>query len=170
LDLVPNYDSNFDIQPYINGIASQTTEDADYYPGGYLSPLWYMCNINNWGENLGRQFGGQGTRFDTFKVDIARNEIKINERLAATEIVLEYISNGMDADSATHINAYAQDYIEAECMSQFKEHSRTYSPGEAQMAAQNSTQQRLILRARLSDLSIEQLKSIVHQNTRRIKY
>lgn len=170
LDLVPNYDSNFDIQPYVNGVASESQNDPDYYPGGYLSPLAYMCNINSWGENLGRLYGGTGTRFDTFKVDYARNEIKINERLAATEVVLEYISNGMDADSATHINAYAQRTIEAYCEWQLKENSRTYGPQEANLANQRYIQERQILRARLSDLSVDRLKSIVQSNNRRIKY
>lgn len=170
LDLIPNYDSDFDIQPYTEGVASLSTTDQNYYPNGYLSPYWYMCNINAWGENLGRQFGGTGGRFDTYKIDKTRNEIKINERLSLAEVVIEYISNGMDADSATHINAYAQSCIEAYAMWQFKENNRTYSPGEAGIAKQQYVQERQILRARLSDLSIDALKNIVQSNSKRVKY
>lgn len=170
LNTIPNYDSNFDIQPYTGGVASLSSADQNYYPGGYLSPYWYMCNINSWGENLGRQFGGVGGSYDTYKIDRNRNEIKINERLSVSEIVIEYISNGMDADSATHIHAYAQNCIESYALWQFKEHNRTYSPGEANVAKQQYTQERQILRARLSDLSIDNLKRIVQSNYKRIKY
>lgn len=168
LDLVPNYDSNFDIQPYSSGIASDTSTTNQY--SGYLAPYWWMVNWNVFGENLGRQFGGIGSYSDTFKVNKSRSEIKINEDLFVTEAVLEYIGNGIDADSATHINAYCQNTIEAYAMWQFKEHNRTYSAGEAEAERQKYIGERLILRARLSDLTVDKLKLIVQKNSMGIKY
>jgi len=171
LDLVPNYDSNFDIQPYSQGVASTTGEaNQIVYYNGLLSPYWYLNNWNEFGENLGRQFGGVGALPDTYRVNKARNEIKINENLANLEYVLEYISNGMDADSATHIDGYAQATIEAYCMWQFKENNRTYGVGEAKTAEQSYIKERQILIARLSDLTIDRLKRIVQINSIGVKY
>lgn len=170
LDLVPNYDSNFDIQPYNTGIASQTPPFTNTYYTGYFSPLWYMVNWNAFGENTGRLFGGVGARADTFKVNKARNEIKINENLCVNEVVLEYIGNGMDADSATHIDGYCQAAIEAYCMWQFKENNRTYSAGDARVSELEYLKQYDILKARLSDLTIDRFKRIVQKNAIAIKY
>lgn len=171
LDLVPNYDSNFDIQPYATGIASSTGDPAQtIYYNGYLSPYWWVYNWNVFGENLGRQFGGVGTLPDTFRINKARNEIKVNENLANTEYVLEYIGNGLDADSATHIDAYCQSTIEAYCMWVFKENNRTYGAGESQMARQQYITEFEILRARLSDLTIDRMKRIVQINAIGVKY
>lgn len=169
LNLIPNYDSNFDVQPYANGIASQATQETTFYTG-YLSPYWFTTYWNAYGENTGRMYGGVGAMPDTFRIDRAKNQIKINENLFIENIVLEYISDGMDADSATHIDAYAQDAIEAGAMWQFKEHNRTYSEAEAQQAKIDFGYARQILRARLSDLTIDKLKRIVQSNNIGIKY
>lgn len=170
IDLVPNYDSNFDIQPYNTGIATATDPNQTTYFSGYASPLWWTVNWNTFGENIGRQFGGVGSYPDTFTVNKARNEIKINEDYGFTEYVLEYIGNGLDADSATHIDGYCQAAIEAYCMWQFKENNRTYSEGETQVAKRDYEQQYEILRARLSDLTLDRLKRIVSRNSIAIKY
>ncbi len=169
LQLVPNYDSNFDIQPYNQGVADPVTQTQNY-SYGYASPYWWMVNWNSWGENIGRQFGGVSTYSDTFKIDKARNQIKINEDFPAEEIILEYISDGQDADSATHIDSYAQMAIEIFCMWQFYLHNRTYSQREAGDMEMKYVKERQILRARLSDLTIDKLKRIVQGNTRGIKY
>lgn len=171
LDLIPNYDSNFVIQPYSQGVATQTQSQnqINQYVGG-LSSYWWMVNWDSFGENLGRQFGGIGVYSDTFRENRARNEIKINENLCITEAVLEYIGNGLDADSATRINAYAQAAIEAFCMWQFKENNRTYSESEAQVAKRDYEQQHDILRARLSDLTLDRFKRVVQRNAVGIKY
>lgn len=170
LDLVPNYDSDFVIQPYNTGIATQPTITSTTYYNGYFSPLWYTVNWNAFGENTGRLFGGSGVQSDTFKVNKARNEIKINENLCVSEVVLEYIGNGMDADSATHIDAYCQQAIEAYCMWQFKENNRTYGINEAALAKQEYVDQRKILTARLSDLTIDRFKRIAQHASIGIKY
>lgn len=171
LDLVPNYDSNFDIQPYGQGIATDTAgQNQAILYSGYLSGYWWMCNWDNFGENLGRQFGGVGALSDTFRENRGRNEIKINENLSVTHVVVEYIGNGLDVDSASKINAYAQAAIEAFCSWQFKENNRTYSEGEAQIAKRDYEQQVGILSARLSDLTIDKLKRIAQRNSISVKY
>lgn len=170
LNTLPNFDSTFVEQPYSNGVLPESSDTSEYIPGGYLSPYWWMVNTNNYGENTGRQFGGIGAMADTFKIDKRRNIIKVNEALALTEIVLEYVGNGIDADSATHIDSYAQMAIESFAMWQFKANNRTYSESEVRNAEATYINERLKLRARLSDLTIEKLKRIVQGNTRGMKY
>ena len=171
LSLVPNYDSDFNIQPFSSGIAIDSNNPQSYY-NGWLTPMWFMVNWNAFGENIGRQFGGICNYSYTFKVNKARNEIKINESLASaySNYVLEYVGNGIDADSATHIDAYCQAAIEAYAMWMFKENNRTYSPGETNMAQMEYDKQYRILRARFSDLSIDKLKRIVQKNSIGVKY
>lgn len=174
LQLVPNYDDEFEIQPYNEGVASSANGSgiSGYYSGyAYPFSTWFMTNWNNWGENTGRNYGGIGAYIDNFRVDKYTNTIKINEQLCgATELLLEYISNGMDADSATHIEAYAQEAITAGAMWQFKENNRTYSSSEAEMERQKYIQQVQILRARLSPLTTDNLKRLIQKNQRGIQY
>lgn len=165
LNLVPNYDANFEIQPYSSGIATDPTIQFS----GYYSPYWWMTTWNAWGESIGRQFGGVGSYSDTFKENRARNEIKINENLDCSEVVLEYIGNGMDSDSATHINPYCQATMEAYCMWMFKENNRTYSAGEAESAKKEYEKQYGILLGRFSDLTVDVLRRIVQKNSIAIK-
>lgn len=169
LDTIPNYDSNFTEQPYSSGVATDTAATTSLYTG-YAAPYWYMTNWNSFGENLGRQFGGVGTMADTFKIDKRRNIIKVNEYLSVTEVVLEYIGNGVDADSATHVDPYCQATIEAYCMWQFYLNNRTYSQGEADDMEVKYNNQVSKLIARLSDLTLDKFKRIAQGNSVAIKY
>ena len=169
LQTIPNYDSSFQVQPYSDGVQvpdSQADSVYGYYnqTGGYAAPYWWLVNWNSWGENTGRLFGGVTGYNDTYKINKLENNIKINENLSIEEVVLEYISNGMDADSATHIDAYAQMAIEKFCMWQFKEHNRTYSEGEAQIALKDYRDEVAVLRARLNPMTLDDLKRIVDRS------
>lgn len=169
LQTVQNYNSSFEVQPYSEGVqvpGAQTSDGYGYYSNswGYASPYWYLVNWNSWGENTGRLFGGVTGYSDTYKIDKLNNNIKLNENLAVQEIVLEYISNGMDADSATHVDSYAQMAIEQFCMWQFKEHNRTYSEGESQIALRDYKEEVMKLRGRLNPLTIDDLRRIIDKN------
>jgi len=171
LQLVPNYDDTFDVQPYSDGIALSVPQQQNLmYQNNSLTPYWYMVNWNNFGENTGRMFGGIGNYIDGFRIDKSRNRIKIDDNLFIENIALEYISDGMDADNATQIDSYAQFAIEKFAIWQFKEHNRTYNQNEAQVAKADYEQERQILRARLSDLTIDNLKRMIQKNQVRIKY
>jgi hypothetical protein len=170
LQLVPNFDSNFEIQPYNSGIATSTANSQIATYNGYLSPYWWMNNTNAYGENLGRQFGGVGGQSDTFRINKARNCFKINENMTCTNVVLEYAGNGMSADAATHIDTQAQSTIEAYCMWMFKENNRTYNMGETSSSEERYINERMKLRARKSDLTLDKLKRIVQSNAIGVKY
>lgn len=162
LQTIPNYNSSFEVSPCGDGVQEPSSQTGNYY--GYASPYWYFANWNSWGENTGRLFGGVAGYSDTYKINKLDNNIKLNENLDIQEVVLEYISNGMDADSATHIDAYAQMAIEQFCMWQFKEHNRTYSEGEAQVAYNDYKEEVRKLRGRLNPITMDDLRRIIDKN------
>lgn len=171
LQLIPNYDSEFQVEPYSDGVAIATQQQQNLlYSNNMMTPYWYLVNWNNFGENTGRLFGGIGNYIDGFRIDKARNVIKIDDNLFIQYVALEYISDGMDADSATKIDAYAQNCIESFALYQFYLHNRTYSQSEANDMYNKYIAERQILRARLSDITIDNLKRLVQQNQIRIKY
>lgn len=170
LQLMTNYDADWATQPYAEGIATEPNQSVTFYTGGYLAPWWWTTFWNSYGENTGRFFGGVGTYPDTFRIDKTKNRIKINENLFCENILLEYISNGMNVDSATHIDSYAQAAIEAYCLWQFYLHNRTYTQREAEVMFGHFAKQKDVLQARLSDLTMDNFKRIVQRNNIGIKY
>lgn len=149
-------DSTFTPTTY-SAITSTNANNVLYY--GSLYPYyWNTVFWNSYGEFTGRLFGfGAGAEDDTFGVFPERNQIQLTEKLSVTNIILQYISDGMNSDAATQITPYAYETIDAYILWQMKEHSRTYSDGEAERARQLYINERLILRARKSDLTKERL-------------
>lgn len=100
---------------------------------------------------------------DGYKILRERGQIQLDQNVCATEIYLEYISDGQCADNATMVHPYAQKTIEAYIFWQFKEHSRTYGAGERQLAQNEFNAQRRILRARLNGLTKDDYIRIVRK-------
>lgn len=100
---------------------------------------------------------------DSYKVLRERGQIQLDQNVTATQIYLEYISDGQCADNATMVHPYAQKTIEAYIFWQFKEHSRTYGAGERQLAQREFDAQRRILRARLNGLTKDDYIRIVRK-------
>jgi hypothetical protein len=124
---------------------------------GY-SWLWYD-DVNTNGENIGRLFGHNvANQTDTFKILKERNEIQFDERYQAESIVLEYISDGQEADSATKVEPYAQACIEAYIFWKLKETNRSYGAGETQDMERKYQNALRILRARMNSITLEDIK------------
>ena len=142
---------------------SEDTPPLIYFSGAWQS--WNTVRWNDYGENLGRAFGyGAGAQWDTYIVLPERNQIQLNEDITNTQVVIDYISDGMCCDSATKVDSYAQKTIESYIKWQHRENNRTYGIGERQMAEKEYNDQRKILRARKSDITIEKIKRIAQQN------
>lgn len=154
-----------DLTPTTYGEAATTTTNQIFY--GTLYPFYYNTVYwNDYGEPMGRLFGlGAGVQDDVFSIFPERNQIQLTERISIDHIILQYISDGMNSDAATQITPYAYDTIDAYIMWQMKENTRTYSAGEAERAKQEYINQRLILRARMSDLTTERLKRLFQRAT-----
>ena len=162
LNPLPNYDTDFQIQPYVNYTGTN---------GGYFNQVLYPAifggiNFNDYGESIGRIFGwAGGTGVDTFRVIKERNIIQINQNLSCTEVVLSYISDGQSVDAATHIDIYADATIKAYINWQRMENSRTYNLSEKERGRQLYINERMILRARMSDLTINKMRRILQRNS-----
>jgi hypothetical protein len=127
--------------------------------------LWWGLNTNTNGENTGGYFGiGAGSEPDTFTIVEERNVIKINQRIAEDFIVFQYVSDGSFANAATTIPMYAQKTIEAYSDWQFKENSKSYGAGDAQLAKRYFDRQHEILRARKDGLTPELLIRIINRH------
>lgn len=155
--------SNFTPTTYSES-ASEMTNQIFY---GTLYPFYYNTVYwNDYGEPMGRLFGlGAGVQDDVFSVFPERGQIQLTERIDVDHIILEYISDGTNADAATKITPYAYETISAYIMWQMKENTRTYNEGEKERAKQEYISQRQILRARLSDLTTERLKRLLQRAT-----
>jgi hypothetical protein len=159
-----NFDSDFNITRYDE--QSDDSDEEQLYYGAIQGLRWGVVTVNDFGESIGRQYGGTGQQWDTFKIIRERNQIQLNEALDTDTIVLEYISDGMNADAASQITPYAISTIEAYILFQMKANNRNYSPSEVELAERKYINERRILRARENPITIEVLKRIVQKNTK----
>ena len=165
MNVLNNFDSNYNIQEWMGDVDTNTGSSLIYY-GGFPFSQWYTTHWNNFGENIGRYYGSRGGYSDTFTISKDRNQIQLNEHLQGLEnIYLQYASDGSDSGSATTIDPYAELTIQSYMMWQHKNHNRTYSETERAIAKQEYIQQRQILRARKSDLTLTVLKRIINRES-----
>jgi hypothetical protein len=127
-----------------------------FYPG---------LSYNDHLEFTGRMYGYKADRSDSYKILKERNEIQLHQDIDATEVILEYISDGSEVDNATQINPYAKSAIEAYINWKWKENNRSYSEYERTRAQRQFDHQHKILRARLNPLTLSDIKAIIYQNT-----
>lgn len=157
------YDSAGDITTYTNINEDDPENTLIYtYPNGLY---WGTTVINDYGEDIGRMYGlGAGAEWDTYTVLPERNQIQLNESIVVNKIIVEYISDGMCGDAASQVDVNAQDAIEAYIFWQFRLNSGSASLGEIDMYHKEYNKQRVILRARKNNLTINDLKRIVQRN------
>lgn len=148
---------------------SETGDQTNYSDDGVYGDWsglfqWWGININTNGENTGGYYGlGAGAEPDTFKIVEERNVIQLNTQVIAPKIVLEYLSDGSYVNSATRITPYAKQTIEAYIDWQFKENSKSYGAGDAQLAKQRFDNEHRILRGRLDPLTPELVTRIMNR-------
>ena len=164
LNVLNNFDENFNPIKYSNTTA--IADSNNLYYGALSFTNWYTVRFNSFGEGLGRSFGAKGRYSDTFIVVKERNQIQLNEAMDGLDyLYLQYVSDGSDSGSATTLDPYAEMTIQAYCNWMHKENNRTYSANDRMIAKGEYTQQRGILRARKSDLTLEVLKRIIQRNS-----
>lgn len=140
--------------------------DGLLYGNPFLAALWNVTVFNDYGEPTGKIFGaGAGTPSDTYSIFKSRNQIQLNENLSVSSVVMMYIGDGTSSDNATHIDVYARDTIDSYSMYLFKSNNRTYSDGDAERARLIYIDDRRVLRARLSDITINGIRRIIQRNS-----
>lgn len=159
INRLQNKDTSGNPIPYSNAI------DVTYGDTVSVPPFFESDYINDNGEPLGRLFGfNAGWIQDGFKILRERGQIQVDQQLCATSTYLEYISDGQCSDNATKVHPYAQKTIEAYILWQFKQHSRAYGSQERELAKNEFSTQRRILRARMNGLTAQDIKRIVRKS------
>lgn len=119
---------------------------------------WYTNYINDKGEHLGRIFNNQPGFRNSFVVLRERDEIQLDNGFTGTEIVLDYVSDGLTTDSTNAIHPYAIDAIKAFIFWKSKEHGRQYNLGERSVAKDEYYNQLRVLRGRLNNMTVNDIK------------
>lgn len=161
LNPLSNYDD--DGNPTLYG--QSTTFSSNYYDGSFFRGYGLYFNEN--GEFRGRFFGyGNGDNAMSFTLRKEEGIVRIHEGNTADHIILQYITDGSSVDNLTMITPYAKSAIEAYITWKVKENSRVYGIGERMEARRQWEHQHQVLRARLNQMSAEDIRQIVRKNTR----
>jgi hypothetical protein len=138
----------------------QIKEEQETVFGINPSWLWYW-NVNDYGEPTGRFFGANGgERANGYKVLKERNQIQFTETLTGKDIVLMYISDGQSVDSATRVDMLAFDCIQSYIDWKTSPNASIKDSYEARTFGS----QKRLLRARLNDLTVTDIKNILRKN------
>lgn len=154
LNRLNNFDSGGNKIPYTTPTDDTGTGEAAYRSG--------FLGINN--VFYGGWFGiSGGTDQNSYKVLRERGEIQLSG-YSGTEIILEFIGDGSDCNSATQVHPYAMATIEAYILWQMKLHNRSYSDGERANAERAFIKEHKRLRARLNGMTIDDLRRVMNNN------
>jgi len=128
------------------------------YFGSY-SWSWFW-NVDSYGGFTGRFFGANGGTQTGYKVIREQRRIQLSDGVSGGDIVLQYISDGQNSDNASQITPQAVACIHAYI--NWKS-SGSRAMKNSQEAATFYNEKRL-LRARLSDFSIMDIKNTLRSN------
>lgn len=138
-----------------------TTNQTTVASPEVLPPVTWYWNFNEYGEPLGKFYGINGAnKTGLYSIVRGRRQIQLNEGFAGDAIILMYISDGQSIDAATQIDPQAfftiQNFIE---WKRSPNASRHQSP-----EANTYHNERRLLRARLNDLTLDDIRNIIRRN------
>jgi hypothetical protein len=116
--------------------------------------------VNDFGEPTGGMFGAGSGSDNGYMVDRKRRQIQLTGSFTSDEIVLMYISDGQSADNATQIDVRAQAAIDAFIGWKASPNADIKDSYEAA----TFYNEKRMLRARLDDLTILDIKAIIRRN------
>lgn len=162
-----NYDSDFNISRWDTPTTTVSTDQSVVQISGLLNTWWYgFSPYDSLGEPVGKFFGLGNPTNKTYKIIRERNQIQLSERLSITEIVFQWIGDGRNSDAVSSVDSYAVPVIRQYIKYGLKDCNRAYSKGEVEYEYQKYIQQRKLLRARKSDLTVTTLRQIIMKNQR----
>jgi hypothetical protein len=125
-----------------------------------VADTWsFFWNVNDYGEPTGGFFGANGGTNQGYKFIKGRRQIQLTDNFKNSNVVLMYLSNGQSLDNATQIDWAAFSTIQAYI--DWKS-SKVAAIKNSQEAATFYNERRL-LRARLSELTIADIKQTLHR-------
>lgn len=135
---------------------TNTAGVEDTFFWGSAGWLWYW-NVNDFGEPTGRFFGSRGGTQRGYKVVKERRQIQMSYDFNGGDIVLQYISNGQNVDTASQIDTQAIQTIRAwQDWKRSPNANNDYSP-EAVSFYNNKKR----LRSRLNSLTLVDIKNAI---------
>ncbi len=131
------------------------TQGGLYFP--YVGRTWYW-NISDYGEPTGRLFGSDGENPNGYMVIKERRQIQLYGEYCGGNIVLQYISDGQSSDAASMVDNMAfstvQNWINWKSS---PNKNNEFSP-EGRLFYNTKRK----LKARLNDLTHEDIRNILH--------
>lgn len=135
---------------------TNTAGVEDTFFWGSAGWLWYW-NVNDFGEPTGRFFGSRGGTQRGYKVVKERRQIQMSYDFNGGDVVLQYISNGQNVDTASQIDTQAIQTIRAwQDWKRSPNANNDYSP-EAVSFYNNKKR----LRSRLNSLTLVDIKNAI---------
>jgi len=119
--------------------------------------FWYTNYINDKGEHLGRMFNNRPGFRESFVILRERNEIQLDVSYEGTEIVMDYISDGMTLTASNALHPYSIETIKAYIFWKHKEHGRQYNISERQLAKEEFYNQLRVLKGRMNNIDTQDI-------------
>lgn len=141
-----------------NKVPYDDVESQNYYLPANYDGLFYTAFANQYGELTGRIFNGQPAFRHSFQIVPERGEIQLDVSYKGAEILMDYISDGTSIDASNAVHPYATETIKAYIIWKMKEHGRQYNMGERQMAKEEYYNQLRILRARMNNIDVNDIR------------
>lgn len=146
---------------------AQSTDDIDlaarsFFAGYYGNWSWYWNITDGYGEPTGRFYGSNGGTEQGFKIVKERRQIQLTDNFKGGGIVLMYISNGQSIDNATQIDWAAFSTIQAYIGWKSSRNANIKNSQEAT----SFYHEKKLLRARLSNLTMIDIKQVLHSSYR----
>lgn len=137
---------------------------ADTYHG-YLGQFYSLHNVfNDFGENIGREFGGVNYTGDLYQIFPEKGIIQCSQNLGGGKIVMQYISNGCCIHGTVGVHPYMQQMIEAYILWKYEEDKRAKNLGVISFLKNEYVLERQKLRLRLSPLLPNDIVRIIQKN------
>jgi len=130
---------------------------------GLWGALNYFWNISDWGEGTGRLYGAPGGVQYGYSIFRERRQIQlVGTGIAATNIILLYISNGQHIDNATQIDWRA--FAAIQSYSEWKRSPNANDDFSPEGRAFYN--QKRLLRANMNELTPETIRNVFRNNFR----
>ena len=119
--------------------------------------FWYSNAFNDKGEFRGRVFNNTPAYKNSFIVVRERGEIQLDPDISVDEIIMDYITDGLACGSDTCVHPYSAMCIESYILWQMKEHSRSYSRQESELAKAEYYNQLRVLKGRMNGIDVNDI-------------
>lgn len=148
---------NFISYPNSNQQNANGTQNLFFWGG--VGWFWYW-NVSDYGEPTGKYYGANGGSSIGYKVIKERRQIQLSGIGKSGGIILMYISDGQSIDNASQIDTQAFQTIRA-----WQEWKRSPNANNQDSPeARSFDKQKRLLRARMNDLTLTDIKDIIRRN------